>query len=268
MLKKTIKKLLNRIVNNYGYRIVNKSFLKSKHFAEADEDFHLGLISYIIATKYPEKVRIVQIGSHDGVTNDPIFQISKKYKKFTKIISVEPQYDQFAVLKTNCEDHPDFVAVNKAVGSEKTMRLWRIPTNLRPYWKNKSAAAITSFNKAFVQKKANQNLPSTIKNSEKEKGNSLVESFDIEAITVKNILKRFWEEEHVDVLQIDTEGLDKEIISKTIKDGIYPNVIFFETFLLTREEFNEVVKFLEDKSYIYIDTSNRDGCAILMSNDF
>lgn len=60
--------------------------------------------------------------------------------------------------------------------------------------------------------------------------------------------------EHIDILQLDTEGMDYKIIGWFFQAGVEPAIINFESLHLDRSEREAARNLLREKGYWWIDT--------------
>ncbi len=66
------------------------------------------------------------------------------------------------------------------------------------------------------------------------------------------------------MLQIDTEGYDDEVIYNSDLDFFKPNCINFEYKNLSKTKLDNLIKFLEKKSYEILFYENSDCLAVLI----
>ena len=83
------------------------------------------------------------------------------------------------------------------------------------------------------------------------------------AISVETLLQKIGEQT-IHLLQIDTEGMDLEILKLFFKADVVPPVINFESLHLSRQDRMESRRLLKDFGYYWIETE-QDTFAILES---
>jgi len=88
-------------------------------------------------------------------------------------------------------------------------------------------------------------------------------TLDIDIIPLQHLLAKY-NFGDIDVLQIDAEGYDFEIISSL--EDIKPKIIHFESFNLTKEDWDLFKVFCEEKGYGFIQ-GVQDTIAIYGSNE-
>lgn len=183
---------------------------------------------------------VVQIGSNDGKTGDPIFGLIKKNKRW-KVLFVEPVPYLFERLKNNYKDEPRFRFENVAIndGSKQIF-----------YWVNKAANKnfpdlpewydqLGSFNKNHILKHLNGKLEDYITESE------------IQGISLGDLFKKY-NIDDFDFLHIDTEGYDWKILSQLDLNKYSPLLILFEHTHLLDSERELSIKFLNEHYFIFV----------------
>lgn len=133
------------IFGHYGFSIVDPPR------AIVDAGAHIGLVSVLFANRFPE----------------------------AKIISIEPQKDNFDLLLRNTEHYPNITAVNKA--------LWSCQTKL-------TIANPDESTWSYRMKKSNEG--------------------QVDTTTIDQIFEGF-QFERIDLLKIDVEGSEKEIFERS-----------------------------------------------------
>ncbi|GAB2496997.1 FkbM family methyltransferase [Algoriphagus taiwanensis] len=126
---------------------------------------------------------IIDVGANVGYS---AIWFSHKFKD-AKVIALEPEEENFKVLKENCQIYPNIFTLKKALWSESG-RIW-IKNSKSKSW---------SFE--------------TVKNKEKN-------SISIEAIDMRTLVQ-VYEINRIDLLKIDIEGAEKEIFEGEIDDWI------------------------------------------------
>lgn len=172
----------------------------------------------------------IQIGAHDGVSVDPVRNYITKYN--WKGILVEPQPKIFARLAKACEGNANLKLENAAVGTKDgTASLYAFKEDSRlPY----HATMLASFNRDAL-----------VHNGHAYVGE--IEEIKVPTISVRTLLEKH-AVKHVNLLQIDTEGFDKEIIRFFIQSNCFPTIIHFEDGVGTQQE-NPILRTLNDLGY-------------------
>jgi FkbM family methyltransferase len=191
--------------------------------------------------KYIENINsnIVQIGSNDGKTGDPIFQLIIK-KKNWKILLVEPVPYIFEKLKSNYPDNSRFSFENVAIndGSKQIFYFIKEEANRKlenlPNWYDQ----LGSFKKENILKHLNGMLTPYICEIE-------ITGLTLNELFIKNKV------EDLRLLHIDTEGYDWKVLSQLDLKKHKPIVILFEHKHLQEMEKNEAKTFLENDYQIF-----------------
>lgn len=182
---------------------------------------------------------IVQIGSNDGVTGDPIYQLAMK-KNHCKVLLVEPVPYLFKKLKENYPDSKRFIFENVAINHGSKQTFYYVNKNAinevekLPQWYDQ----LGSFYKENITKHLDGVLESHI------------EEIIIEGISLKELLERN-AVKSLDLLHIDTEGYDWKILSQLDLNTYKPTIILFEHKHLKKNEKNEAVSFLNWQYQIF-----------------
>ncbi len=185
-------------------------------------------------------LNIVQIGSNDGVTGDPIFKLIKKNKRW-RVVFVEPIPYLFERLKKNYHNDSRFVFENVAINDGSNQIFYYVNedadkhiANL-PYWYDQ----LGSFKKENILRHLDGILEPYI--IEKE-----IRGLKLNDLLTKNKISS------LDLLHIDTEGYDYKILSQLDLKRYSPIVILFEYEHLQDSEQKEAVTFLKEKYYIFV----------------
>ena len=170
------------------------------------------------------KVRFVQVGSNDGLHNDPIFAISASSPSWTGIL-IEPVPYLFEKLKANYRHLPRFIFENIAIGRQRgRLPFYFVSDRARreldglPDWHDQ----LGSFDKNHILKHMIELEP-------------FIEVMNVEVYTLEDVLVRHgWGT--IDLLHIDAEGHDWEILSAI--DLLVPNpkMIIIEHVHLSEED--------------------------------
>lgn len=166
-----------------------------------------------------KSVTFLQIGSNDGKTRDPIFDLISKHKKWRGIF-VEPVPYLFERLKKNYLSlgHPDrFLFFNGAVNEGINQDFYFVDEHAKyvipnlPEWYDQ----IGSFNKEHIITHMDGILEPFIK------------SIKIKGITLPALMSDFAVSQ-VDLLHVDTEGYDWKILCQLDLEKYQPAIILYE----------------------------------------
>jgi len=182
---------------------------------------------------------IVQIGSNDGKTGDPIYHLFNQREKW-KAIFVEPVPYLFKRLKHNFKSDTRFTFENFAINDGKEQIFYSVKQEAKekfpdlPAWFDQ----LGSFNKNNILKHLNGKLE------------PFIEETRLQGITLTNLLSRN-SVDFIDLLHIDTEGYDWKILCQLPLDRYKPTLILFEHKHLEKVEKKESIEFLSNHYYIF-----------------
>ena len=104
-------KFLRKFVNLFGYKLIEKKFIKNYQFLAnkvIDEKYYLDLI--IQKKKFK---KLVQIGANDGETDDFVSEIIDKND--VRALLVEPLDENYKILKEKYYNYSNVKTVNCAI---------------------------------------------------------------------------------------------------------------------------------------------------------
>lgn len=200
----------------------------------------------------------IQVGANDGILADELRPLIMKYK--LSGVCIEPQKDEFEILTKTYENIPGITLLRAALHpTEDKFTIYKANKSV----KNLPAHAkgIASFDK--------QHLISIL-----SKLDGYNEDYIVEELVPCVQFDRIFEmtnKDHLELLQIDTEGFDYEIIKMLDLNKIKPAIIRFEIYNLSDKDKNECLAYLEKNNYkmiydridvIAIDQSTLDQSAI------
>jgi len=225
---------------------------------------YINVLEGAISVRKP--LNIIQVGANDGKYNDPIYEFVKKRKNSTNIILIEPLEMLIPYLKENYEYHPSAEIFNKAVGEREntsSIYLYRIK---KEYWDDidsresvpdyRAPTGVTTSNKDRLFRWASENVQSE---SEPE---HIIEEFEVEMIQPRDILNQSDIMEDVQVLQVDTEGMDDKVVYSFLEEGIRPNIINIESKHLSRDKRKKYDKRLSELGYEIYDYVSGEKLAL------
>jgi len=212
-------------------------------------------------------LRIVVVGANDGRINDPIYSFARKFSNSTELFLIEPQESLLPHLRENYAFHPRASFCNLAIGEPGSITLHSVREEIWPrlhvdYAKGwppyRAPTGVTSGNRDHVRRWLRKHGP---------KGmdvDSMIATHVVESARLPDVLRNCGVEGEIDVLQIDTEGMDDIVIYNSGIDELKPRLIFFEAEILSRERLDELVRLLKDRGYV-LGTYGRDALAVLAS---
>lgn len=174
-----------------------------------------------------EPFYFLQVGGNDGFINDPIFKFVKMYN--WKGIIVEPQTEVFEKrLKRTYRNEGKVILENVAISARNEMRkLYKLSfSNAR--W----ATGMASFERDVLVDAIENG--SRIKTKSKQDGIQMPATTDecisyeeVPCVTIASLIEKYGFD-HLNLLQIDTEGFDYEIIKTLDFDQLRPGIISYE----------------------------------------
>jgi len=202
-------KILKKIVGMFGYKIIEKNFIKNQNILFEKSDYTIEkILSHLFERKYIKY--IVQIGANDGISYEHLNYFIKKYK--IKSLLVEPIKNNFKLLVKNYKNLNYVNLENCAISSNNEINyLYKVDEKyLKKY--DASARAIPSFNYKHL-----------IKHGIKKK--HIVKEI-INQISFLDLFKKH-KINSFDLLYIDTEGYDCNLVNNFLeKIKIRPIIIF------------------------------------------
>jgi len=177
----------------------------------------------------------VQIGSNDGIKNDPLHIYIRKNK--WKGILVEPDKANFIKLRENYAHLNGLIFENVGIGPERgEMLFYRVKdiTENEPGWYDQ----VGSFDKETFLKNI-------------EYGKELDKRIIAESLPVITFYELLQKNnfDDVDLLHLDTEGFDYKILRSIDFSKYNIRVVVFEGEWMTRLELKEIIEYLRKNDY-------------------
>jgi FkbM family methyltransferase len=175
---------------------------------------------------------IVQIGVFDGKVSDPLKDILSNGNNNVNVLLVEPQPNCFKELGRMYGSRPGFSLENVAITEQDGPIMLHLPNG-------EDTSPKASLDKSHFSRFniAEKNL----------------RSIQVEGLTIKSLLKKHQAFNDIDLLQIDTEGLDYKILRQFLDLNILPKIVNIESFHLDKSERELLRKDLTDRQYEYMD---------------
>ncbi|MBY0496928.1 MAG: FkbM family methyltransferase [Cyanobacteria bacterium] len=176
----------------------------------------------------------VQVGANDGIRDDGLRPSVLKYR--LKGVLIEPLPDLFAKLQHNYRDVAGLHFENCAVGaSSGEARIYRVREGAPV---PDHAHGMASFNRSHLTGRKH-GIPGL--------DDHVVET-TIAVRTLPEILAKY-DNRHVSLMMIDTEGYDAEIVKMTLDAGIRPDVVIYEHLHLPIATQAATLKHLKSEGY-------------------
>jgi FkbM family methyltransferase len=220
-------------------------------------------IIYIILFALQNKeIKIIQIGANDGI--DLLNMFNNDYHKKISYVGIEPQEIPFNQLKKNYENFDSFKFIQECVGKKGSTNFFYLNENYEEYCKNnnlKFSNAGNSLSKENLSKRLiNIKLDPEI----------YISKYEIQVNPLYDILKKnnldCEQYKNIDLLQIDAEGYDDEVIYNSNLEFFRPKYINFEYHNLNKIKLENLIKFLNHKSYECLIYEKSDCLAVLREN--
>jgi FkbM family methyltransferase len=180
---------------------------------------------------------VVQVGSNDGLQNDPIAALIRTNPDW-QVLFIEPLPHLFRRLVANYPHSPQYRFENVAISEKNEIRpLYYISDEIKktreyvPWWYDQ----LGSFDKAHVLKHGKEFEPFITSEA--------VRCEPLRDILARNRIRK------IDFLQIDTEGYDYEVLKQVDLEISPPRAILYEHRHLSREERSAARRLLSRAGY-------------------
>lgn len=181
---------------------------------------------------------VVQIGSNDGVTGDPIHNLLLRKQEWNALF-VEPVPYLFDRLKRNYSGDPRFKFENSVVNDGSNITFYWVAENAKasipglPDWYDQ----LGGFDRAHITR----HIPEL---------EAHIEMANLSGITLDHLFEKH-DIAVLDLLHIDTEGADFKILSQLDLKTRTPKIILYERKHLSKEEEDASILFLKDRYVLY-----------------
>lgn len=215
------------------YRLINKlryAFRKATY-----KPLNVRDVFEIISRKKKNTPFFIQVGSFDGISNDPVFEFVNKYN--WQGILVEPMPPHFEKLLNNYSHKKGLIFENVGIGDKAgAFDFFYLPAEYNdPAWLQQ----LSSFDKNSLVANLKDSHPQLIDHIQKR---------TINAITLSELVRKNNVKE-IDVLNIDAEGYEYKILKDLETLAIKPNIILFEWGCMPKEELDKLNNLLQKNHY-------------------
>ena len=222
--RKNLIQFLNKnpSIRNFALKIYYRLFPENK------------LSYWINKLDHKNPVNVVQIGSNDGLTGDPLFHLAVTRKNWNLLL-VEPIPYLFKKLKDNYPKESRFTFENVAINDGTFQRFFYIREGalkneeIDTVWYKQ----IGSFQKEHLKKHFKINIK------------KYIEEIEIKGLTIEQLFARN-NITSLDFLHIDAEGYDWKILSQLDLEKYKPHLILFEQKHLKTSEIRDAFKHLNN----------------------
>jgi len=218
------------------------------HFAKATyQPYHQALKRCL---RQQGHLTIAVIGANDGKINDPVYDFAMAYRAETAMVLIEPQADLHKPLRTHYADHPHATVIKGAVGATGQFSLYTIDPKhwprTQPFYAKawplyRAPSGVASMDKARVVEWLRRFVDIT-------EDEGVIET-EIEVRPLADWCEGCGIAPRFDVLQIDTEGVDDEVIYHSDLETTRPSVLYFESKNLERHRLKRLKSYLKGLGY-------------------
>ena len=248
--------LTKKLLSLLGLKLSRTSLYPELNLLEASWIRFQDVLELLIIKRGPE-FQMIQIGCHDGKSDDPAFELMTKYS--FKALLVEPQAELINQAKLLHRSRTDtqfaMCAISELSGE---LELYKLKNDSRIFFPEIVPGHYGLIETKFINQLRSAN-PARINLAEH------IESVKVETKTLINLVDDF-KIARVDYLQIDTEGYDAKILMSIDFKKLRPSVINFEHSHLSRDEKNQVYDELHRNGYHLVihDKSSGDTTAYIL----
>jgi FkbM family methyltransferase len=238
-----LKDLAKSIVpsNSWIRRFLVSAYHVSKYRTWRPGKLRNTLISTILDnySKYKTQIKFIQIGSNDGVDEDPLRQFI--LRDHWKGVLVEPLPATFQKLLKNYDDyeHKKDISFENAAISDKSGRKILFYIDAKKANVSESVNKYCSFNKA---------IPLKLKWKHPDIERSICE-IEIETLSFSALLDKHNLRNDLNLLHIDTEGHDHVILEQVDFTVTRPDIVLFENLHMKLKAYRKCVKELRKNNY-------------------
>jgi FkbM family methyltransferase len=221
---------LGRVFRKCGYRL-------TRDYRWPEVHGNLLVLGFaLLRARQKGTIHVLQIGAFDGHACDPLVEILQDEN--VSAILVEPQNVPYERLVERYATNPRVSLINAAVAEhDGVVKLYVPGSGASP-----KASLISQHHRRF--------------GSDSKK----VRQIEVPSVSVGSLVKRF-HGERLDVLQVDTEGMDYKILRWFFEAGVEPDVLNFESLHLSRAERLASRQLLNARGYWWIE-SDQDTFAL------
>jgi FkbM family methyltransferase len=198
-----------------------------------------------------KEIFVIVIGANDGNIKD--FLSDYLYKENVKGVLVEPIKHLFLGLREKYKDNTNFYFENSAIYKRNgKINMYRVnKAEHLPDW----TQGLGSLSRKVIDYHA----------AEIENLGSHIVKEQVKCISFAHLVKKY-NISTINILQIDTEGLDFEIIGLIDFNALRPDIIIFEFMHLTFYQYHAAINFLQKHNY-HVSKNENSMDIIAIDND-
>lgn len=248
-----MKAIAKTLLRKAGYEVRARPARSEGMPEDGPSAYQLCVFSLIAGLPPGETLRCVEIGANDGRTNDPLYDVTRRFPDRTRLLLIEPQAQLIPYLRDNLAFHPDARIENVAVGAPGTLTLYGVKQEVWPRldvpyarsWPTyRAPTGVVSGDRAHVMRWLEGVLPKPLRPED------AILRFEVPCVSLDALVEGWSADGRIDVLQIDTEGFDDQILLDCDLARLGPKVIFFEISHISRARQEAVMRFLEAHGYL------------------
>ncbi len=226
------KKILKKISEALGYKLVNKDLIKNQRSLDSHNLINTRLILKLIFNNNNIK-SLIQIGANDGKRFDEISKFIKNNNEL-KAVLVEPVKKYFRQLKENYKDCKNIKFENSAISKNNEINfLYCVKEEFIENYQEH----IKGINSHEMQHLLNHNV--------KE---SHIEKIKVETLTFQNLIKKY-DLTEIDLLYIDVEGYDDKVVFDFLDNSQLRPILIFEYIHIKNTSLKILIKKLLNENY-------------------
>lgn len=236
-------KLLKKIAGIFGYKLVDKNYIKNNRVIESNTFL---TIDKILNSLFIEKKIncLIQIGANDGLRFDILNKYIKKYK--VKSILVEPIKKSFNDLVKNFESYENVIFENVAISvNNQISHLYKINPKKEGEYCGEHFKGIMSFDKKHLLKHG-------------VKKNDIIKE-EVVTTSINSLIKKY-NLDFIDLIFIDAEGYDADIVEDFFKNSLKRPVIIFEYLHVSNKKFEHLITVFNEKKYLFFSLNENVVC--------
>ena len=178
----------------------------------------------------------IQVGANDGILGDELRPLIMKYN--LNGVCIEPLKDKFETLTKTYDNYPQVKLLNAALHpTEKKFTIYRVDESVKKL--PLCVQGIASFEKHHLTSMLNKMV---------ENAEDIIVEEQVPCVQFEHIFESE-KIDHLELLQIDTEGFDYEIIKMIDLNIIRPAIIRFEINHLSESDKVECLDYLASNNY-------------------
>ena len=226
------KKILKKMSEALGYKLVNKDFIKNQRSLENYNLINIRLILKLIFNNNNIK-SLIQIGANDGKRFDEISKFIKNNNDL-KTVLVEPVKKYFDQLKENYKDCKNIKFENSAISKNNEINfLYCVKERFIENYQEH----IKGINSHEIQHLLNHNVKK-----------SHIEKIKVETLTFENLIKKY-DLTEIDLLYIDVEGYDDKVVLDFLDNSQLRPILIFEYIHIKNTSLTILIKKLLNENY-------------------